>query len=373
MIKNLIRSVISRLGYKISKDHGSNMWEWDEEPAKSDPDLESSEEIIRFFSKVDMFYEGIELPEALHIGGAWKGDLISRRKHQMNIYHSKDIKAVSNLHENMFYNELVAGMWLYHYYDGTMPLSAKMNFAGDFVDYISTYPNDPYLKSKIPIKSWGLRNRSQPELGILKMPDFCHAMECNLVLESLELSSKDSINVLEIGSGFGGLAERLFSSEKIKSLYLTDLPLNLVTAFYYLRRCFPKNEVILISSLDELLQLNSGNSTLPDKRIVLAPTCFFEEFANSNEVDLMCNFGSFSEMDYQTINFYMSHLPESLKIICLSNSNRPVLNTSNHTEVCSDNFPYPSNFKQVFSSIAMPIRGQSGRVKSSVHINSTLI
>ena len=214
----MIRSVISRLGYKISKDHGSNMWEWDEEPAKSDPDLESSEEIIRFFSKVDMFYEGIELPEALHIGGAWKGDLISRRKHQMNIYHSKDIKAVSNLHENMFYNELVAGMWLYHYYDGTMPLSAKMNFAGDFVDYISTYPNDPYLKSKIPIKSWGLRNRSQPELGILKMPDFCHAMECNLVLESLKLSSKDSINVLEIGSGFGGLAERLFSSEKIKLL-----------------------------------------------------------------------------------------------------------------------------------------------------------
>ena len=61
-------------------------------------------------------------------------------------------------------------------------------------------------------------------------------MESKMVTNCIKLASNDSCTILDLGSGMGGLAEMLHYSENIEKIILVDIPLNLVTAYYYLKR-----------------------------------------------------------------------------------------------------------------------------------------
>ena len=63
----------------------------------------------------------------------------------------------------------------------------------------------------------------------------------------------------------------------------------------------------------------------------------------------MYNHGSFSEMDYSTISFYLKTLLKNgpVKAIFEINSNKDVENTGGHTEIKSSLFPIPKSFKLI--------------------------
>lgn len=47
----------------------------------------------------------------------WKKYLLKNKKDQLDIYKSGNLEKVVLLHENMFYNSLIKGLWNYSYYN----------------------------------------------------------------------------------------------------------------------------------------------------------------------------------------------------------------------------------------------------------------
>ena len=69
-----------------------------------------------------------------------------------------------------------------------------------------------------------------------------------------------------------------------------------------------------------------------------------------------CNFASFSEMDLETIKYYLHNLPKSIKTIVTGNSNLEIKYDDNNKfeEVILDNFPIPREFVLCFSNVQTP-------------------
>ena len=89
------------------------------------------------------------------------------------------------------------------------------------------------------------------------------------------------------------------------------------------------------------------------KKIYLIPSAFFSEIKNYDNYDLLCNFASFSEMDLETIKYYLHNLPKSIKSIVTGNSNLEIKYDDNNKfeEVILDNFPIPREFVLCFSNV----------------------
>jgi putative sugar O-methyltransferase len=194
----------------------------------------------------------------------------------------------------------------------------------------------------------------------------------NLVLNSLELLNKrEKYNIMEIGGGFGALAERLFEEDKINSLILLDIPSTLIIAFYYLSSKFGLDRVKILNSPSDVEKYYNLNDT---KKILLIPTCYYNLIKNIKNINLLCNFGSFSEMDFDTIKFYLQNMPEEIKIIVSSNSNISMSDQPNEEhgvwEIISDKFPIPKYFDLVFSTIQIPFFS-NWRSKTCVWFNNS--
>ena len=155
---------------------------------------------------------------------------------------------------------------------------------------------------------------------------------------------------MEIGPGHGPLAERLFDENKINTLILLDIPSSLTIAFYYLSSKFGLDKVKILSSPSDVQKYYNLDDR---KKILLIPTCYYDLIKNIKNVDLLCNFASFSEMEFDTIKFYLENLPEEVKLIVSSNSNVPTVHFNNR-EIISDNFPIPKYFDLTFSTVQIP-------------------
>ena len=108
---------------------------------------------------------------------------------------------------------------------------------------------------------------------------------------------------------------------------------------------YGKDTVELINSANDL----QHKIDLDKKKIYLVPSAFYGELKKYDDYDLLCNFASFSEMDYETVKFYLENLPSKLQIIVSSNSNQETqLDRYSHTEVIIDNFPLQKEFNVVF-------------------------
>ena len=192
-------------------------------------------------------------------------------------------------------------------------------------------------------------------------------LQKNLVLNSLKLLNKrEKYNIMEIGGGFGSLAERLFEEDKINSLILLDIPSTLTTAFYYLSSKFGLDKVKILNSSSDVEKYYNLNDT---KKILLIPTCYYDLIKNIKNINLLCNFGSFSEMDFDTIKIYLQNMPEEVKIIVSGNANIATKD-HDHLEIISDKFPIPKKFDLVFSNVFIPFF-VNWRNKSCVWLNNS--
>jgi hypothetical protein len=146
----------------------------------------------------------------------------------------------------------------------------------------------------------------------------------------------DTPNVLDLGSGYADYAEKLmvYSQNKV-NICLIDIPQNLTTSYVYLCRIFGKDRVLLVSSKEQLIQRKPG-------QFVLITTLLIPNL--NYEFDLVHNMHSFSEMDLETIEYYLNMLTTNTSFLIETNVNIDNV-AAGHLEIKSSDFPIPKHLK----------------------------
>lgn len=314
-------------------------------------------EILKFNTKCNYFYENLSIIKELKIEGLWKYYILKYKKKQLDTYLNKNVDEIMILHESMFYNCLLRGIsWNYSYFENiNFNYTAILYFIKDLNLYKIIFKNLDSLPSNSnnQIKKWGYKHKNDK----IHFADVASGVQKNLILNALNLlNEKRKYNIMEIGPGFGPLAERLFDENKINTLILLDIPSTLTTAFYYLSSKFGLDKVKILSSPSDVQKYYNLDD---EKKILLIPTCYYDLIKNIKNVDLLCNFASFSEMEFDTIKFYLENLPKEVKLIVSGNSNISASSSDPEVmaevrEVISDKFPIPKYFDLVFSTVQIP-------------------
>jgi len=360
-MKKLLKSLLHKFNIEIKKL-----------PYKSDLLIEESNhlpsidesivnEIFDFFNVIEPFYSEDIRPE-LKIAGAWRKDFETRRTNQLNFIRTQDKEGYSNLIKSMMRNELIAGQWGIGYYDKKILNTTAPN---EFLDNLKQYSNLTNHNLDVlddgPFGGkWGVKVGNQlvtfrdPYKGVNA---FNAAKILNFICEG-----EGGATYLDLGSGFGSDAIKVekFSELPVR-IILMDLPLNLTTAFAYVSMNAGK-KCVLISNADQLQEHLISNFS--ESEFIFIPTSLVEDFSKLGiKVDLMYNHGSFSEMDFDTISYYIKCLLNgTVKALFEVNSNAStldgnlsdnLLNYGGHVEVPSSKFPIPTNYKLVKSSLSI--------------------
>jgi hypothetical protein len=280
---------------------------------------EHVEEVFAFFDRVPYFYDDAVRPE-LKIGGAWRAFLASTRKRQIELIERRDAAGYAELATRMLSNELVSGLYNYSY---TRAPTAPAMFTRHVRDLQKvTGLKADALAYRNPLPAWG----ADVDGHLVTYVSPAHTMQAWSLGNLVERRSV----VVDLGSGFGGMAEKLLELKPEVDVVLVDIPANLSSAYLYLAQRFQDVKLCARKS-----DINVG------ARILLVPTLFVEALAEKfGRFDVVNNSGSFSEMDFATIDFYMRTLVARARYLVETNSNEEAQNAG-HTEVVSSRFPVP--------------------------------
>ena len=341
MFKSMIKNLLSVAGFSINKTKGIGKIAHQEGNKKLDEKI--IDRVFDFFDSIGPFYENIDLPEALEIGGAWRIDLIERRKRQLQLIKDKDIKSYYDFSRRMFYNELIKGMWSFSY-----------DYEAKFIhrDFISDLNNTKKItacsdKKLFSQKDWDIWGYGTGK-GIISYATpkhYVQAYNINNLVSGLKHGTENKL-ILDLGSGFGGMANILadMCKQQLK-IVLVDIPLNLTTAFTFLSHIYGLQNVFLIKEEKELKSILSNSYA--NTSFFLLPTSLIPEYSHHFSSDIVHNAHSFSEMDKISVDFYLKHLiKEKVSFFLETNSNvSGSVNTGNHIEVLSRDILLPEYFK----------------------------
>ena len=157
------------------------------------------------------------------------------------------------------------------------------------------------------------------------------------------------------------MIEKLEKFKIFKKYFLIDIPHNLITTYYFLSKIYGKEQVCLVDNRNFISLINNTKI-----KFFLIPTCFFEEIKNIHLNFILSNSGSFSEMNKETIDFYIKNLPSKTLGILSINSNENSLNTLNYIEVKSDDINF-QNYNLVYEGF--PISSTTNRYKTKILFN----
>ena len=299
-------------------------------------------------------------------GGAWKEDIERRRAEYLKVLDSRDFEGLRRLLRNFFRNNGVAGVWTYGYYRDIVNASngKKKRFINgnleDFKTLIDFVDNFDISNLEVPLvgNPWGYFIK-----GTLVLPTACrhyyYARHVKSLLEDIETPV-----VCEIGGGFGGFAYYLLSVNRCVKYVNFDLPEVLLIAQYFLMNAFPEKRVLLYGE--------NRNRRISQEEINSYDMILMPNFALPNvtdkTADMFVNTGSFSEMDYHTIEEYIKQITRITKrYLFHDNSDRPKSNTEDHIEVVSSEFPIPLDiFKRIYKSNSL-WGGGSGRYREHLY------
>jgi len=306
-------------------------------------DIKIAKTIIEYFDKIPPFYDH-NVRKELKIGGAWKSHILSLRKNQLKIIENRDVEEYHELLNNMFRNELLTGMAY------PFPLYSDPVTNGDvFNRFIKNLDGFKYLtgKNETELTSpsygnpWGFRVGSDilkpndPETGI-------KAFHILNLLNSIE-DGERILTLVDLGSGSGMDIENVLRwYKKPIRVILVDIPLNLTTAYSFISACQKNANIYLVDNIKMLH--NILNSPCNGVECIFVPTLFTEELKNV-EIDVVFNHGSFSEMDYHSIQYYLKILVhEKTKYLLEINNNKEKvkhIDTDDFIEIASSKFPIP--------------------------------
>jgi hypothetical protein len=234
--------------------------------------------------------------------------------------------------EDLFFDELIDGLWNYHYLNKEKFVSPFMlrdlkifeQFTG--MDKSVLARNDNWRR-------WGL----SMDNGVINYADAFHGIQAHRLINLIKSIGKPVVTVLDLGSGYGGLADLLCRwSDKPINMILVDIPLNLATAYGYLANIYGENRVKLIADTDQLHQ-NHLSGPLDETQFVLIPSIYVENIAAIQEIEILHNAASFSEMDFETVEYYLDKLVSS-DLCYLVETNSNLLGSRNY-----------GNFKETLS------------------------
>lgn len=362
MIKEVATTVLDYLGFRVTRKIPSNHKISKEVPSR-EIDRKIVDEIFNFFDLIPPFYDS-SVRDELKISGAWGQDLKERRKNQLDLLKSRNSEGYAVLLDSLLTNELVSGQWSISYFEQKLlnkkapehflaNLKLYENLTGD-TDYGSLIDGDFGGR-------WGVKigNRTlllvDPYKGI-------NAFNAANYLNSLAV--KKNI-YLDFGSGIGSDCIKVSKMVARPTRFLLcDIPLNLTTAFAYVSANV-KYQCHLVSSTEQLQETLKSNFS--EHEFIFVPSIFVEELAKQLvSIDLMYNHGSFSEMDYDTVKFYIDVLLTKgpVKALFEINSNTRALNKSSHIEVPSSEFPLPETFQLIYKLPSVNIEFRHRYVQS---------
>jgi putative sugar O-methyltransferase len=150
--------------------------------------------------------------------------------------------------------------------------------------------------------------------------------------------------VLDVGSSYGIFSSLVKKEYPASHHVLVDLPEQLILARYFLASSFPDAR---IAGVRELLQEASiTRQFLLDHDFVLMPPALFGKLS-SKSVDLVTNFGSFTEMTREYFDLY---------------TRSPAFSTSKYFYTINRIEPYPEGFGTDVSILDFPIADREKRL-----------
>ncbi len=304
------------------------------------------------------------LPVPYHVGGAWRADINTRRREYLEAFASGDHATLIGLFANFCRNSGVAGTWSYAYYDDIIRGSKRVKKR-----YVTALLED-YQVWKDLVEGGELAEVSAPPIGnawgyvldgsLIMANSFRHHYYAHKVHNLL--SDINRPVVAEIGGGYGGFAYQLLN-RKGPCVYIGfDIPIILTIQSYYLMNAFPEKKFLLFDRPD----INITDKTLEEYDVILMPHFQLPRLADDT-VDLFINTNSLSEMDYVTVEEYLTQIGRTCNHFFFhENSDRDVLNTGDHKEVPASQFPIPHNFKKIYKHYS-PWEGGAGRQREYLY------
>ena len=171
--------------------------------------------------------------------------------------------------------------------------------------------------------------------------------------------------VAEIGGGFGGVAYYLLQRGKSLKYLDFDIPEVILVTSYYLLNTFPGKKFLLFGEIEsEIL----SPAVLASYDVVIMPN-FCLPLLESLSVDLFVNTRSLSEMDYETIQEYISQIERACKCYFFHDNSDTKVFKKGHIspEVPAFQFPIPNSFKRIYKAISPWVAG-NGRYREHLYL-----
>ncbi len=344
-MKDFIKRRLHKLGYELRnlKAYKTN-YKIVEKGLLVNVDEGIVDEIFEFFETWAPFYSS-DIRSELQINGALRADFLERRKTQLDLIANKNRSAYAKLLDSMLKNELMSGLPSGFDFNENL-IGADTPMEADYM--LSCFKNMTGMSPSVLTDGdfgdlWGLDTGEE----IIELYSPYYGVNTFNISNLISYFSKSNGCYIDLGSGLGNDAIKVekMSSMPIRSI-LIDLPLNLTTAYAYVAMNTGK-KCTLVKTKDDFGLLNEQD--FDESHFVFVPTSLIEEFCRLNiDVDVLYNHGSFSEMDYDTIEFYLTQLLNGkVKSLFEINSNSSIENTGGHIEIPSSRFPIPKNYKLV--------------------------
>jgi len=256
----------------------------------------------------------------------WKDDVTAFSKKQISDYFkNENPKFLSNKLNGIFRTKFVYGLssgdaykfcksylskkiWSLKYLDLIISLNeyyATLRHESPAQGKQGVYLNSNLEEMIINIEKNFKANISFPNIGspygikienkLLTFENLEHIYAAEKISKYIDLFSEknENLNILEIGSGYGGLARNIFLKmpNKINSYTLVDLPLMLAYQKYFLKKSFHNSELL------KKFKFKNPKKFIYDK----------------NQYDVLINQNSFAEMNKEIVSNYLENFNEKTK------------------------------------------------------------
>jgi SAM-dependent methyltransferase len=196
-----------------------------------------------------------------------------------------------------------------------------------------------FLEYNDPLGLWRANVTESEKSMPLRQADLGSIMDLNLIYAFTDLNETKTTRILEVGGGYGRLAEAAFNifGRSVQYVLVDAVPSSLYYSRQYLSRACPGARVK--SYYDNATQ----DLEFDDADVVIVPAWHFEKF-NKYSYDVCVNIESMQEMNQWHVDHYLG-LFDSVAadgaIIYISNARGYYFRGS---------FNYPSNWQRLFSS-----------------------
>jgi len=314
------------------------------------------ERIITSYNKAKL--KQFSVPLVYQPSGEWNTTIRNGRAKYLDALVSGRYEAVSSLLVDFFRNSGVLGIWTYEYYQDIVHASRTKkkelinSMLADIRLWQELVDNDDVNELDVSYigNPWGYTLN-----GNLILPNACrHHYYATLIKELL--GNKASV-ILEIGSGYGGLAYYLLAGGKPYKYIGFDLPEVLVIAQYYLMIAMPDKRFLLYG---ENGQEYISQANISHFDVILMPNFQLPEMVEGS-ADLVISTNSLAEMGVEVIEEYFKQIGRICRRYFFhEDSNKATPKGNNSYEVPASEFPILAGFKRLYKTKSL-WGGGSGR------------